>query len=74
MAAQIVIRYWCKCVEDAHVKVEERQDGEQIGDWMKKVTLALVADHRTRGCEERSLAKVMIPTQPGEPIGKARTD
>lgn len=75
---KIELKYTCSLcgLRRVPVEVEERGDGQALGDWMRDVvTPALVADHRRRSmlCLPKEFAEVMIPMpDDGVPIGKPR--
>ena len=73
---QIRILYSCLLcgIKDASVLVDQREDAEDIKDWMEKVTYALCQnhDHRSPHCKPSSLSEVKIPISKDEtaPIGQ----
>lgn len=73
----IEVLYTCdKCgAVDRTVKIEERGDGEDIRDWMHRLTVALSRNHdqNSPGCHVSKFANVKIPLAPGDntPLGRA---
>ena len=77
MKPKIKVRYTCgMCgIKRMPVDVDERDDGQDVTEWLKLMSFELVADHRKRSpdCHPLVFDEVMIPTDEHTPVGKART-
>lgn len=69
----IDVRYKCGC-QDAErtVQVQERRTGEDVLDFMRRVQLAIGADHRKTSplCMSNTMEYAKVPA-PGDRIGGA---
>lgn len=60
----ITVPYKCKCMRDENVfQMQQRQDGEEIADFMKRVESAVTFSHRNHSplCAEKALEYIKIP-------------
>lgn len=65
---QILVK--CKCTDgEAKVPVRDREDNEDIRDYMTCVQLQLGVWHSIRGCPETEMEYIKIPLVADKPIG-----
>lgn len=65
------ILYKCKCMPaEVPVAVPEREKGQDLGPWMNKVGVAILADHQLRSpmCGEDKMEYAKIPMPENAPF------
>ncbi len=73
MPRWVELRYKCQCMKaESCVQVQERESGEDIGDFMERVRVALTDDHKKRSpfCRTATMEYAKVPA-PAAGIGTA---
>lgn len=69
----IKILYTCNLcgLLKVQIEVEPREAGQELMDWMEKMTLILCADHERRSpdCHPEKMSEVLIPIDGARYIG-----
>ena len=62
----------CKCTDgEVGLAVRNRNEGEDIRDYMEYVQLEVGIWHKSRGCRETALEYLKIPIADGKGIGES---